>query len=199
LKKFGLAWLRQGRGFQDRPLDRFVIGAHPAGTHEAHVQNFAGRQLIDLEHRFRIAGHFDRQDDVAAHLVADAVHVVGFGTGPRACSSLLRGLLGRCPFGGDTFAGQALGFGAFASGLLGSRLLAPQFFQGGLFGSGLASESFAFATQSFFLRALLSSLLFCRLLFAQGLFGRRLFSGLLLFGLLLFASDFRLINFRSRR
>lgn len=52
-------------------LDGLVERRHARGTLEADVEDLATRQLIDLEHRLRVAGQAGRTQQVAAHLGGD--------------------------------------------------------------------------------------------------------------------------------
>src|SRR6266571_3746796 len=75
LELLGPVWPGERRAFQDRPLDRLVVGLVAARFSEPHRKHFAGRQLYDIEDRLRVSPDIERQRDVELDLGADLVGI----------------------------------------------------------------------------------------------------------------------------
>src|SRR6266487_2558627 len=81
------------RAFQDRPLDRLVVGLVAARFSEPRREHFAGRQLHDIEDRLRVSLNLGRQHDVELDLGADLVGVSGVDRRVRGRRELLQRFL----------------------------------------------------------------------------------------------------------
>jgi len=100
-------------------LHSLIVSANPARLAELHVDDFAGGELHDVEHRFRIARHVGWKDDVAPNLRLDAANVVGV----RLCARRVHGHLLLCPLLALRLGPQRFGFARLSLSSLGESLL----------------------------------------------------------------------------